>query len=213
MNTHPLTLDPSTLNFDKGQGLVTAVVQHHQTLEVLMVGHMNADALTQTQASGRVTFWSRTKDRLWTKGESSGHFLELRGLYADCDRDAVLVLAEPIGPTCHRGTRTCFDTEYGSNFLFVLESIVAQRATEAHETSYTARLLGKGLPKVAQKVGEEGVETVIAALAESDEQFLGESADLVFHLLVLLRAKGYGWADVARVLAERHAERASEQAK
>lgn len=198
------------LDFAKGGGLVPAVVQHWLTGEVLMLGYMDAAALEATRASGLVTFHSRSKGRLWTKGESSGNVLRLRSLHADCDADALLVLADPAGPTCHRGTSSCFDGARPTlGFLAELDALVARRAAERPVGSYTTQLLDGGIRRIAQKVGEEGVETAIAAVVQGDAELLGEAADLVFHLTVALRARGLGLADVAALLAERHGKRSA----
>ena len=195
------------LDFDKGGGLVPAIVQHADTGEVLMLGYMTAEALEVTQQKLLVTFWSRSKNRLWTKGETSGDVLHLVSLAADCDRDAVLVRARPAGPTCHLGTKSCFGEAPGPDtaFLGELQAIVAARSEADPAQSYTARLLAKGVLKVAQKVGEEGVETALAGAAENDEALLDEAADLIFHLTVLLKARGRTLGDVAAVLKDRHA--------
>lgn len=196
------------LDFAKGDGLVPAIVQHWLSGEVLMLGYMDAEALAVTRASGLVTFHSRSKGRLWTKGESSGNVLRLKGLRADCDADALLVLADPAGPTCHRGTSSCFDQALPPlGFLAELDALVAQREAERPAGSYTTGLFEGGVRRIAQKVGEEGVETALAAVVQGDAELLGEAADLVFHLTVALRARGLGLADVAAVLAERHARR------
>lgn len=196
------------VDFAKGGGLVPAVVQDADTGMVLMVGYMDAAALARTQETGHVTFHSRSKGRLWTKGETSGRTLDLVSIAADCDRDALLVRARPNGPTCHTGTRSCFGEAPGpaSGFLGRLDAVVASRAEADPAESYTARLLAKGVLKCAQKVGEEGVETALAGAAEDDAALLGEAADLVFHLTVLLRARGLSLADVAGTLERRHAE-------
>ena len=198
--------DLPELDFDKGGGLVPAIVQHADTGEVLMLGYMDAQALAATQDSGKVTFWSRSKNRLWTKGETSGDILALVSLAADCDRDAVLVRARPAGPTCHLGTRSCFGDAPGPQvgFLGALQHIIEQRSTADAGESYVARLLSKGVLKAAQKVGEEGVETALAGAAEDDEAVLNEAADLVFHLGVLLKARGMTLGAVAERLQERH---------
>ncbi|SEI84167.1 bifunctional phosphoribosyl-AMP cyclohydrolase/phosphoribosyl-ATP diphosphatase HisIE [Frateuria terrea] len=196
------------LDFAKAGGLVPAIVQHWLTGEVLMLGYMDAAALEATRTSGLVTFHSRSKGRLWTKGESSGNVLRLRSLHADCDADALLVRAEPVGPTCHRGTSSCFDgARPVLGFLAELDALVAQRAAERPSGSYTTQLLDAGIRRIAQKVGEEGVETALAAVVQGDAELLGEAADLVFHLTVALRARGLGLADVAAVLADRHGQR------
>lgn len=198
--------DLPELDFDKGGGLVPAIVQHADTGEVLMLGYMDAQALAATQDSGKVTFWSRSKNRLWTKGETSGDILAFVSLAADCDRDAVLVRARPAGPTCHLGTRSCFGDAPGPQvgFLGALQHIIEQRSTADAGESYVARLLSKGVLKAAQKVGEEGVETALAGAAEDDEAVLNEAADLVFHLSVLLKARGMTLGAVAERLQERH---------
>lgn len=201
--------DFSRLNWAKGGGLLPAIVQHWLSSEVLMLGYMNAEALAQTQASGKVTFYSRSKQRLWTKGESSGHVLALKSIRIDCDADTLLVQAEPHGPTCHLGTSSCFGEAVRPplGFLAELDALVAQRHAERPADSYTTRLFDGGIRRIAQKVGEEGVETALAAVAQDDAELLGEAADLIFHLTVVLRARGLGLADVARVLADRHAGR------
>jgi phosphoribosyl-ATP pyrophosphohydrolase/phosphoribosyl-AMP cyclohydrolase len=218
MTTITTSADLDRPDWAKGGGLLPAVVQHAASGAVLMLGWVNREALARTLESGAMTFWSRSKGRLWTKGESSGHVLRVRRIDLDCDADALLVLAEPIGPTCHRGTASCFDDEDGIGlagpprpgvgFLAELDALVAARAAERPAGSYTTRLLEAGLKRIAQKVGEEGVETALAAF-EPDEALLGEAADLVFHLLVLLRARGLGIADVVRVLEARHPRKPS----
>lgn len=199
--------NPAALAWDKVDGLMPAVIQHAGNGEVLMLGYMNRDALQQTLDSGKVTFFSRTRQRLWTKGESSGHWLHLKSVHADCDADTLLVLAQPEGPTCHRGTRTCFDdVQLPLAFLGELDALVARRERERPEGSYTTSLFESGVRRIAQKVGEEGVETALAGVAQEDADLLGESADLMYHLLVLLRARGLGLADVVDVLRDRHAK-------
>ncbi len=197
-------LELSQVDFSKG--LVPAVVQDADTAQVLMLGYMNAEALAATLDSKHVTFYSRSKQRLWTKGESSGHMLELIDAFVDCDGDTILIHARPKGPTCHTGTTTCFGEFPGppATFLGELMRIVAARHREKPEGSYTTRLFARGVFKIAQKVGEEGVETALAGVAQSDEELLGESADLIFHLLVLLQARGLSLDDLARVLRGRH---------
>lgn len=199
--------DLSDIDFEKGGGLVPAIVQHADTGEVLMLGYMNAQALAATQDKGLVTFWSRSKGRLWTKGETSGDVLNLVGMEADCDRDALLVRARPAGPTCHLGTKSCFGDTPGpqTGFLGQLQAIVEARSAADPSESYTAKLLAKGLLKVAQKVGEEGVETALAGAAENDDALLNEAADLLYHLTVLLKARDRTLGDVAAVLEDRHA--------
>ncbi len=191
------------LDWGKGDGLLPVVVQDAANLRVLMLGYMNAEALSATRASGKVTFYSRSKQRLWTKGESSGHFLEVVSIDQDCDDDTLLVLAHPRGPTCHLGRDSCFP-DAPASFLGTLDALVAERERERPAGSYTTTLFEKGTRRIAQKVGEEGVETALAAVAQGDEELLGESADLLYHLLVLLRARGLGLADVLRLLETRH---------
>jgi phosphoribosyl-ATP pyrophosphohydrolase/phosphoribosyl-AMP cyclohydrolase len=199
------------LDWSKGDGLLPAIVQDATTGAVLMLGYMNAAALAETQASGRVTFWSRSKQRLWTKGETSGHFLELRAIAADCDRDTLLILAEPLGPACHAGTPTCFGVDAPQAaatqiaFLSRLERVLERRIAERPEGSYTAHLVEAGLLRIAQKVGEEGLELALAAVAQSDEKIIGEAADLVYHTLLLLAVKNLSLGQVATELARRHA--------
>jgi phosphoribosyl-ATP pyrophosphohydrolase/phosphoribosyl-AMP cyclohydrolase len=192
------------IDFEKSNGLVPVVIQDVQTLEVLMLGYMNEAAWTKTQNEGIVTFFSRTKNRLWTKGESSGNFLHVKETYLDCDHDTLLIKVSPVGPTCHTGSRTCFNTPYNQNFIFQLQNIIADRYANPSEESYVNSLRKKGINKIAQKVGEEGVETVIAALAETDVDFINESSDLIFHLLVLLQEKGKTIEDIALNLESRH---------
>lgn len=201
--------DLTRLDWPKGDGLLPAVVQHWLTGEVLMLGYMNAEALAATQASGKVTFWSRSKQRLWMKGESSGHVLALKSIRVDCDADTLLVQADPHGPTCHLGTSSCFggDARPPLGFLAELDALVAERHAERPSGSYTTSLFEGGVRRIAQKVGEEGVESALAAVAQGDEELLGEAADLMFHLTVLLRARGLSLADAVAVLANRHAER------
>ena len=202
------TTDTSRLDWSKGEGLLPAIVQHWLSGEVLMLGYMNAEALAETQRSGHVTFYSRSKQRLWTKGEVSGHVLDLKSVRIDCDADTLLIQADPHGPTCHEGTSSCFgngnDVRPPLGFLAELDALVAQRHADRPEGSYTTKLFDGGIRRIAQKVGEEGVETALAAVAHGDEELLGEAADLVFHLTVTLRARGLSLADVAKVLVARH---------
>ena len=195
------------LDWAKGNGLLPAIVQHWLSGEVLMLGYMNSAALTQTLVGGKVTFYSRSKQRLWTKGESSGHVLKLVSMHADCDADSLLLLADPVGPTCHRGTDSCFGDAAAPALAFLgrLDALVARRERERPADSYTTRLFEGGVRRIAQKVGEEGVETALAAVVEDDEALRGEAADLVYHLIVLLRARGLGLDAVAETLATRHA--------
>ncbi len=205
-NSDPNKLDPDKLDWDKGDSLLPAIVQHWRSGAVLMLGYMNREALARTQQSGKVTFYSRSKQRLWTKGESSGHFLSLKALHADCDNDTILVTAEPHGLTCHLGTASCFGN--GARpplaFLAELDALVTQRDLERPAGSYTTKLFDEGVRRIAQKVGEEGVETALAAVVQDDATLRGEAADLIFHLLVLLRARGIGLDEVVALLQERH---------
>lgn len=192
------------IDFKKGDGLIPVIIQDEQTLEVLMLGYMNEEAYQKTSLENKVTFFSRTKNRLWTKGEESGNFLVVKSIALDCDQDTLLVMVNPVGPTCHTGSRSCFATDYNQNFIFQLENIITDRYENPTKESYINSLRQKGLNKIAQKVGEEGVETVIAALAETDHDFINESSDLVFHLLVLLKEKGFSIKDIAKNLESRH---------
>lgn len=169
-----------------------------------MLGYMNEEAWAKTQQDGKVTFYSRSKNRLWTKGEESGNFLHVVSTHIDCDQDTLLIKATPVGPTCHTGSRSCFQTAYNQNFLFQLERIVQDRYSNPSEESYVNRLRTKGINKIVQKVGEEAVETVIAALAETEVDFINESSDLLFHLLVLIREKGLDLQTLAKNLEGRH---------
>jgi phosphoribosyl-ATP pyrophosphohydrolase/phosphoribosyl-AMP cyclohydrolase len=192
------------IDFDKTNGLVPVVIQDEQTLEVLMLGYMNEEAYNKTIQENIVTFFSRSKNRLWTKGETSNNFLHVKNIHIDCDNDTILIKVKPDGPTCHSGSRSCFQTEYNQNFILELESIVADRYANPKEGSYINKLQKKGLNKIAQKVGEEGVETVIAALAETETDLINEASDLVFHLIVLLKEKGLNLERIAKNLEERH---------
>ncbi len=192
------------LDWEKGEGLLPVIVQDASTQRVLMLGYMNPEALQETLASRKVTFYSRSKQRLWTKGESSGHVLELVSVQADCDRDTLLVQARPHGPTCHLLRESCF-ADAPAGFLHELDALVGQRERERPVGSYTTQLFESGLRRIAQKVGEEGVETALAAVAQDEAALLGESADLLYHLIVLLRARGLALDDVLGVLAQRHA--------
>jgi phosphoribosyl-ATP pyrophosphohydrolase/phosphoribosyl-AMP cyclohydrolase len=206
-----INLDASRLDWTKGDGLLPAIVQHWRSGEVLMLGYMNAEALMQTQASGHVTFFSRSKQRLWVKGESSGHSLIVKSTHVDCDADTLLVKAEPLGPTCHLGSSSCFGTSVRPplGFLGELDALVECRHAERPAGSYTSSLFDGGIRRMAQKVGEEGVETALAAVVQGDDELLGEAADLVFHLTVMLRARGLSLTDVAERLAGRHASPAA----
>jgi phosphoribosyl-ATP pyrophosphohydrolase/phosphoribosyl-AMP cyclohydrolase len=200
------------LDWDKGGGLLPAVIQDARSGAVLMLGYMNRDALAVTRATGRVTFWSRTKGRLWTKGETSGHFLEVTQIAADCDRDTLLILAEPAGPACHKGTPTCWgENPPQSNaqrvaFLGQLEQVIAQRIATRPPGSYTAKLVAQGTRRIAQKVGEEGLELALASVAQSDPEIIGEAADLLYHMLLLLKVKGLSLSQVIVELETRHAD-------
>ena len=195
------------LNFDKMNGLVPAIIQDAHTAKVLMLGFMNAEAYAKTVESGRVTFFSRTKNRLWTKGEESGHFLQVVSIQADCDQDTLLIQAEPTGPVCHTGTDTCWGEKNEEPVMFLreLQDFICRRHEEMPEGSYTTSLFQSGVNKMAQKVGEEAVETVIEACNGTDERLIYEGADLLYHLIVLLTSKGYRIEDLARKLQERHA--------
>lgn len=202
-------LDIVKVDFAKGDGLVPAIVQDADTGAVLMMAYMNREALEQTIARRRAVFYSRSKQRLWEKGETTGHTLDVVDIALDCDADTLLVTARPRGPACHNGTLTCFGDQSRTAatsiaFLGKLEAVVAQRATEKPDASYTAKLLSRGINKVAQKVGEEGVETALAGVNEPDQKVIEESADLLFHLLVLLRARGLPLSQVVQELERRH---------
>ena len=208
---------PEAMDWDKGDGLLPAIVQDADSLRVLMLGYMDRNALRATLVNRLVTFYSRSRQRLWTKGETSGHVLELVDVSADCDSDTLLVLARPRGPTCHLQRKSCFENAPALaapvadgkaapdiGFLGELDALVAARARERPEGSYTTRLFEAGVRRIAQKVGEEGVETALAGVSQNDEQLLGESADLVYHLTVLLHARGLSLADAVEVLEQRH---------
>lgn len=194
------------INYDLITGLVPAIIQDTNTKVVLMLGYMNEEAYSKTSASGKVTFFSRSRNQLWTKGETSGNFLSVKDIKNDCDSDALLIQVEPTGPVCHTGTDTCWDEENKSelSFLIKLESIIKDREANESESSYTSTLFKKGMNKIAQKVGEEAIEVVIEAKDNNEKLFLNESADLMFHYLILLRAKGFGLQDVTKVLEKRH---------
>ncbi|MGI4020061.1 MAG: bifunctional phosphoribosyl-AMP cyclohydrolase/phosphoribosyl-ATP diphosphatase HisIE [Janthinobacterium lividum] len=193
------------IDFEKSSdGLIPVIIQDEQTLEVLMLGYMNQEAYDKTQAEKIVTFFSRSKNRLWTKGETSNNFLHVKEVYLDCDQDTILIKAKANGPTCHTGSRSCFQTEYNQNFILELENIISDRYENPQEGSYINKMRKKGLNKIAQKVGEEGVETVIAALAETEFDLVNEASDLVFHLLFLLREKNLSLETIAKNLENRH---------
>ncbi len=207
MNNNALNL----LDWNKeGSGLLPAIVQDYQTGRVLMLGHMNQEALEKTLSTQQVTFFSRSKQRLWTKGETSGHVLQLVDVHVDCDHDTLLVTANPVGPTCHTGTITCFGDEPVTaaeriSFLTRLEAVLAQRIKDQPEGSYTARLWERGLTRMAQKVGEEGVEIALAAVVQEEDRLISESADMLYHLALLLKARNLSLADVVHELEQRHA--------
>lgn len=192
------------IDFDKTNGLVPVVIQDEQTLEVLMLGYMNQEAYDKTVAENIVTFYSRSKSRLWTKGETSNNFLHVKSMAVDCDNDTILIKVKADGPTCHTGNRSCFNTSYNHNFIFELQNVINSRYDNPSAESYVNKLRNKGLNKIAQKVGEEGVETVIAALAETETDLINEASDLVFHLLVLLREKNLSLETIAKNLESRH---------
>lgn len=194
------------LNFDKLGGLVPAIIQDDQTSKVLMLGFMNEEALQKTQETGKVTFFSRTKNRLWTKGEESGNFLRVVSMVEDCDQDTLLIKVNPVGPVCHTGADTCWNEKNEGDFYFIkfLQDFIQMRFKEMPEGSYTTSLFNKGVNRMAQKVGEEAVETVIEATNGTDEGFLYEASDLIYHLIVLLTSKGYSFDDLGRELKKRH---------
>jgi phosphoribosyl-ATP pyrophosphohydrolase/phosphoribosyl-AMP cyclohydrolase len=197
------------VDFSKyADGLAPAIIQDHKTQKVLMLGFMNQEALSKTMQEGKVTFFSRSKKRLWTKGEESGNFLFVKEILSDCDDDSLLIKADPVGPVCHTGADTCWsEKNHSEDFLFYLEDIIALRKTGTDEKSYVKQLFKKGINKIAQKVGEEAVELVIESKDDNKDLFLNEAADLVFHYLVLLQAKGYKLADVLNILKQRHQPR------
>ena len=192
-----------TIKFDKNTGLVPVVIQEYLNLKVLMLGYMNQEAFDKTLQEKRVTFFSRSKNRLWTKGETSGNFLELMDWKLDCDNDTILIKAKPLGPTCHKGTTTCFAEETDKGFLYELQQTISDKIDNNDENSYTNELYKRGINKVAQKVGEEAVELVIEAKDNNDELFLNEAADLLYHYLILLKAKGFTIEDVEKILKSR----------
>jgi phosphoribosyl-AMP cyclohydrolase / phosphoribosyl-ATP pyrophosphohydrolase len=196
------------VDFTKGDGLVPAIVQHADTGSVLMLGYMNAEALRETLARRRVVFFSRSRQALWEKGETSGNTLDFVSFRVDCDRDTLLITARPRGPVCHTGSLTCFGNE-PATFLGQLEAVIVQRISSQPDGSYTARLFAQGPKRIAQKVGEEGLEVALAAAAEGDDKVVAESADLMFHLLVLLRSRGIAFEQVISELAARHASAAA----
>lgn len=196
------------LDFNKMNGLVPAIIQDNYTQKVLMLGFMNKEAYEKTLETGKVTFFSRTKNRLWTKGEESGNFLNVVSVKADCDNDTLLIMADPCGPVCHKGTDTCWGEKNEQDIMFLkeLQDFIDKRHKEMPEKSYTTSLFKSGVNKMAQKVGEEAVETVVEACNGTDERLIYEGADLLYHLIVLLTSKGYRIEDLARELKERHSE-------
>ena len=193
------------IDFQKdNNGLVPVIIQNNSTLQVLMLGYMNEKAFLKTQKEGRVTFFSRSKNRLWTKGEESGNFLNVNEIQIDCDNDTVLIKATPIGPTCHTGSTSCFREETAKGFVYELEETISQRIDQNDESSYTNQLFRRGINKVAQKVGEEAVELVIEAKDANKDLFLGEAADLIYHYMVLLSAKDIKLTEVLQILEKRH---------
>lgn len=206
----PLTeADIPNLAWEKAGGLIPAIVQDADTLQVLMLGFVSPEALAITLSERRATFHSRSRDRLWQKGETSGNRLDVKAVHADCDQDALLVLAEPAGPTCHRGTRSCFTAEgpTGIGWLAELARIVRERREAAPTTSYSARLLAGGATRIAQKIGEEGVELALAGAGGDRASCIDEAADLIYHLTLLMEAREFSWDDVVKTLRERHASR------
>lgn len=185
-------------------GLLPVIIQHAVTLKVLMLGYMNSEAFEKTKAEGRVTFFSRTRNTLWTKGETSGNFLEVKEIYSDCDNDTLLIKAIPVGPTCHRGTEACFDTPAEEGFIRSLSNLIERRHAEMPENSYTTKLFIKGVKKIAQKVGEEAVESTIEAVDGNRDRFIYEASDLIYHLLVLLEQMNVTLPEIERELLQRH---------
>jgi phosphoribosyl-AMP cyclohydrolase / phosphoribosyl-ATP pyrophosphohydrolase len=200
-------IDIERLDWEKGAGLIPTIVQNWHSGAVLMLGYMNRDALEQTRETGKVTFWSRSRNCLWSKGETSGNFLALKSLSTDCDGDTILVHAEPHGPTCHLGSASCFGDASAPPLAFLgeLDTLIAQRERDRPAGSYVSSLFEKGTRRIAQKVGEEGVETALAAVDQNDEELIGEAADLVFHLMILLRARKLDFGAVVATLKARSA--------
>jgi phosphoribosyl-ATP pyrophosphohydrolase/phosphoribosyl-AMP cyclohydrolase len=191
------------MNFAKGNGLLPVIIQDNNTLQVLMLGYMNEEAYNKTKIEHKVTFFSRSKNRLWTKGEKSGNFLNVVSIREDCDKDCLLIKANPVGPTCHKGTTSCFNEETAKGYVYELEATINQRIDDDDANSYTNKLYKRGINKVAQKVGEEAVELVIEAMDENDELFKNEAADLLYHYLVLLKAKGFTFQEIEALLKDR----------
>jgi len=192
------------IDFSKGNGLVPAVIQDNDTLQVLMVGFMNEESLRKTENEGRVTFFSRSKNRLWTKGETSGNYLFVKEITTDCDNDTLLIKINPAGPVCHTGSTSCFGEETAKGFLYQLEQIINQRIDDNIQDSYTNKIYRQGINKVAQKVGEEAVELIIEAKDDNIELFKNEAADLLYHFLILLKAKNIKLTDIEKILQDRH---------
>ena len=192
------------IDFTKGNGLVPVIVQDEATLQVLMLGYMNEAALAATRQSGKVTFYSRSRMALWTKGETSGNYLQVKDIRVDCDQDTLLITAIPLGPVCHTGSTSCFGEDSAKGFVYQLEKIIDNRLADANERSYTHRLFKKGINAIAQKVGEEAVELIIESKDQDDERFRNEAADLLYHFLVLLRAKDIDLSQVEEVLKKRN---------
>lgn len=192
------------IDFNKGNGLVPVIIQDKDSMQVLMQGYMNEEAYQQTITEGKVTFYSRTKNRLWTKGETSGNYLLVKEILTDCDRDCLLIKVKAIGATCHTGSISCFGEIGDKGFVYTLENIISERIDNNVESSYTNQLFKRGINKVAQKVGEEAVELVIEAKDDNDTLFKNEAADLLYHYLILLKAKGFVLSDIESILKERH---------
>ena len=191
------------IDFSKTNGLVPVIIQNYQTQQVLMLGYMNEEAFAKTQSEGKVTFFSRSKNRLWTKGETSGHYLMVKDILIDCDNDTILIKAEPVGPTCHTGSTSCFNEETAKGFIYELQQTISQRIDDNDADSYTNKLFRKGINKVAQKVGEEAVELVIEAKDNNEDLFKNEAADLLYHFLILLKTKNIQLEDIELVLKNR----------
>lgn len=191
------------IDFSKGDGLVPVIIQNNNTSQVLMLGYMNDEAFHKTKAENKVTFFSRSKNRLWTKGEESGNFLIVKDIQIDCDNDTILIKAEPKGPTCHTGSTSCFNEETAKGFLYELQKTISERIDTNDENSYTNKLYRRGINKVAQKVGEEAVELVIEAKDDDAKLFKDEAADLMYHYLILLKAKGFALEDIEAILKDR----------
>jgi len=192
------------IDFNKNNGLVPVIIQDSRTSQVLMLAYMNKEAFEKTMSEGIVTFFSRSRGTLWTKGETSGNFLNVKSMAEDCDNDTLLIMAEPTGPVCHTGSASCFGSKTTKGFIYELEEVIKQRYEDNVESSYTNKLMRNGINRVAQKVGEEAVELVIESKDSNDEKFLNEAADLVYHLLVLLKFKGFSFRDVESILSGRH---------